>query len=384
MTRVTRHKLPGDYRNHPEETLRKISMEVAEQVPEEFYIQQKKIETDPMVDQLVRGNPEWKNTLAYKARPRPNPISIENYEITLDDPTNNGTVAITGKNILKVRDQQLSLIKSKLSEMTKVLELDSKFDTGNVLDQLTPKDPKGRHEMFKKLLVANPAAAGELLAMSPYEYSIFCDAYKEIDNDKDKDKWVSWGLMGAVVGSVAVTAGLASIGYGAAAAGMGTVSAGAISAAQVVFSLQQAYQSEDLARLQQVACYAKGATDDSCHQYSKNMNSAIESYIESGLALTGLVPFMGSLAKSSYGSLAKIGTQARQVKFLTHEIKEGASDFAFFLGSADYGKLLGSLSTLKKDQIQEFIENLKSMTLQQRKNFAAEIRGNSGSKACIP
>ena len=344
---------------------------VLKKIPPDFFAQQAAMNAEPIADLLIHGDFGWQQALGAQVDPKVK-LSLGRWRLHLDAPQAAVARPIEATSIAEARDAQISLLHRTLGELA---------------SQLFRSDPSeaAPEDLIKKLLLANPAAAGESLMAQPQLFQAYCDAFKGIAADASRAKWTQWALVGATVGAAVATVGgsLLPEAAGGAAAGIAAASGATlatVTAAGLVTSIAAGGDAVELARLQQTACVARSGDSKSCADYEKSVEAATSAYLSSGLAAAGLPAFARALGSVAKGSVLQLVRAAASSRTLLRDV--GGTPFAAAFSAEEAGGLFGRLSRLTEEQSSRLGANIRKMTAEQQRAFAKQVRTMAEGRTC--
>ena len=244
-----------------------IKEDLINSVPREFYIKQNMIQLDPLARQLA-SNQEFSDSLGFGVVPKISSIPSIGYSLLLlnenssiDKSYHERLKQLKENSLIKEKTKQLERLRTNLKDMAEDLYL--KKDEDN--------------DILKKLLVSNPSAAAREVMQRPENLDIYCQSLKEIESEKQKDKYITYGLMAASIATIPFAMFASPLIGGLALAGVGAV--------DLAYSGVQFQSLREMSNLKEIACYGSQGYSSVCKEYEDNMDEAIMILSTAGLGL---------------------------------------------------------------------------------------------------
>jgi len=244
-----------------------IKEDLINSVPREFYNKQNMIQLDPLARQLA-SNQEFSDSLGFGVVPKISSIPSIGYSLLLLN--ENPSIDKTFKERLKQLKEN-SLIKEKTKQLERL-----RTNLKDMAEDLYQKKDED-NDILKKLLVSNPSAAAREVMQRPENLDIYCQSLKEIESEKQKDKYITYGLMAASIATIPFAMVASPLIGGLALAGVGAV--------DLAYSGVQFQSLREMSNLKEIACYGSQGDSSVCKEYEDNMDEAIMILSTAGLGL---------------------------------------------------------------------------------------------------
>lgn len=282
--------------------------------------------------------------------------------------------SINEKMIIEARDHSLKSLANGMKDLIK----EHSSAKGSIDEQ---------KEQIKKLIAINSFGAGQVLLQDPSLASIYCDAIQSLAKDEKDNQW--WEQAATIATLLSLPAG--GLGLAAMSGVRGAVFAASAARGLVIgasigevgglgYSSVQDYQNYQNAQLLQSTCWIQESSEVACKEAKEQEDSAIESLMINGVALTTL----GGVAKAAKIGLSR-GLLTNSEKIINtlgrNTINEMGDDlFSVYAARMQLAEQNGNSTELAK--IKAELESIRKMDSAQVQKLRREYETRKAGQIC--